>query len=186
MRKYFLLISSIFVVLLFSGCGSESNEAKTIIEDNTSFDELKAKSNKTFTLNTTTGESIILNLDNGKLTSKRLNGKVVLLNFWATWCPPCIEEMPTFNSMYEKYGDQFEIVGVLFEKDKNMDELAAFMKKHKMKFPVTVGEENFRLADYYDEIKRVPESYVYDKDGSFLKKFVGVVDEKELEAFITK
>lgn len=184
MKKLLVLLSMV-AALIFTGCG-ESNEAKTIIEDNSSFEQLKAQSNKTFTLNTTDGKAIILNLDNNVLKSKDLEGKVVLLNFWATWCPPCIEEMPTFNKMYEKYGDKFELIGVLFERDKDMNELLAFMKKHNMKFPVTVGEENFRLSTYFDEIKRVPESYVFGKDGKFLKKFVGIVDEKELETFINQ
>lgn len=184
MRSVFIFFS-IVMALLFTGCG-ESNEAKTIIEDNKSFEELKAKSNKTFQLKTTTGKTIEFNLENNALQSKQLNGKVILLNFWATWCPPCIEEMPTFNKLYEKYSDKFELIGVLFEKEKNRDELLAFMKKHKMQFPVTVGKENFRLSAYFDEIKRVPESYVFDKNGKFLKKFVGVVNEEELEAFINE
>ena len=184
MKINILIFVTLFSVFVFTGCSNEAKEAQTIIEDNGSFDELKKASNKTYTLKTTSGTNIVATIENEILTSKQFEGKVVLLNFWATWCPPCIEEMPTFNKLYEKYKDKFVIVGVLYERDKNKEELAAFMKKHKMKFPVTVGEENFRLAKHFDDIKRVPESFVYGRDGKFLKKFLGVVDEKVLEEYI--
>lgn len=185
MRIKIFLFASLLGAFILTGCTDEASEAKTIVEDNSSFDDLKYQSNKTFNLKTTDNKEIILNLEGNVLTSK-LKGKVIVLNFWATWCPPCIEEMPMFNKLHDKYPDKLALIGILFEKNKNKDELAAFIKKHKMKFPVTVGPENFRLSTYFDEIKMVPESYVFDQNGKFLKKFVGVVDEKELESFITK
>jgi len=183
MKFLSLCLSTAIFALLFLGC--ESNQsAQTVIEDNGSFKELKSKINTTYTLKTTTGKTIVFDLEKKKIISKELNGKTVLLNFWATWCPPCIEEMPTFNRLYEKYGDKFEIIGVLFEKEKDLKELEAFMVKHNMQFPVTVGPENFRLSENIGNVSKIPESFLYSRSGDFIKKYVGIVDEKELESYI--
>lgn len=115
------------------------------------------------------------------LSSKKLENKVVLINFWATWCPPCKEEIPMFNRVYEKYKDNFIIIGVLYEKDKNKDEVIDFIKQYNIKFPITISEnENFRMAKNFDNVQRVPESFLYSKNGKFLEKFLGLVDEKKL------
>ncbi len=182
MKNLLFSFSLVFVALFFAAC--ESDEAKTIVEDNRSFDELKEKSNKTYTLNTTSGEKIVFRIEENKITSEQLNGKTLLINFWATWCKPCEKEIPAFNELYEKYGENFEIIGVLFEKDKDPKELADFMARFNMKFPVTVGEENFRLAKTFDDVKMVPESYLYDKNGNFVKNYIGEVDQKDLEEYL--
>lgn len=181
MKFISLCVSTLIFALVFLGC---NDSAQTVIEDNGSFKEIKAKINTTYTLETTDGKSIILDLDKKKLISKELNGKTVLINFWATWCPPCKEEIPDFNELYKKYGDDLEIVGVLFEKNKDPKELAEFMKKFEMAFPVTIGSENFRLAENLGNVSKIPESFLYSKDGTFIKRYVGVVDPKELEAQI--
>ncbi len=183
MKKLFLIFSTVFASILFNGCTS-SEDAKTIIEDNSSFQELKAKSKKTFTLKTTKGGTISLKIENDILISEQLSGKVVLLNFWATWCPPCIEEMPVLNELYEKYNKDFEIVGILFEKEKDLEELKAFIRKYKMKFPVTLGAENFQMAKAFDNVRKIPESFLYAKDGKFIKKYIGKIGKTDLEKYL--
>ncbi|SKB27898.1 TlpA disulfide reductase family protein [Malaciobacter marinus] len=180
MKKLYLFTLVIFAVI-FTGCGSEDEAQAVVIKDSKSFKELKKQGNKTYSLETTAGETIKLTVENDKLTSEDLKNKVVLINFWATWCPPCKEEIPMFNRVYEKYQDDFVIIGVLYEKNKDMKALADFMREFNMKFPVTINEqENFRMAKNFDDVKRVPESFLYGKDGKFLEKFVGLVDEQTL------
>ena len=183
MKKLFLLFTSVLLVLLFSGCGED---ATTIIEDEGSFKDLKVQSNKTYNFKTTEGKAITLRVEDNVLTSKQLAGKKVLLNFWATWCAPCLEEMPIFNRLYSKYSDKFEIIGILIEKNKKPEELAEFMTKFNMKFPVVVGDENYRAAKAFDDVKMFPESFLFDDDGKFIKKYIGLVDEAELEGLINK
>lgn len=185
MKKIFLIFSSVIALLFFSGCNS-NEEATTIIEDNKSFDELKAQSNKNYSFKTTDGKTIEFKVENEVLTSKQLNGKFVLINFWATWCAPCIREMPILTSLQEKYGDKLQIVGILMEKNKDAKELADFMTKYKMNFPVTIGEENYRLAKAFDDVNMFPESFVYAPDGKFLKKYIGEVEPTDIENLINK
>lgn len=185
MKKIFLIFSSVIAVLLFSGCNS-NEEATTIIEDNKSFGELKAASNKNYVFKTTDGKTIEFKVENDILTSKKLNGKYVMLNFWATWCAPCIREMPILTSLQEKHSDKFQIIGILIEKNKDAKELADFMTKYKMNFPVTIGDENYRIAKNFDDVNMFPESFLYAPDGKFLKKYVGEVNSDDLEALINK
>ena len=180
------ILSSIFAVLfifILVGCESKPQKAQEIKDDSTKVKQevLKADS---YTLKTTNGKEITFEVANGVMLSKQLNGKMVLINFWATWCKPCVKEMPTFVELQEKYKDDFTIVAVLFEEDKDVEELAAFMKKHKVNFPVTIGEENFVLARAFGDIKMIPESFLYSKEGFFIEKFIGEISKAKLENYI--
>ncbi len=181
--KFINTIIFLFIVVVFTGCNS-NDEAKTIVDDSSSFEQLKKQSNKTYSLKTTDDKTITLSIENETIKSKQLNGKYLLVNFWATWCPPCIKEIPVFNKLYEKYKDKFEIVAVLYEKNKDKKELDEFIKKYDIKFPVVVGDENFRLAKYFNDVKKVPESYLYDTQGKYIRSYIGEVNPKSLEIIL--
>ena len=183
MNLFFLSFSLVFALFL-SSCTDESKEATTVISDDDSFNDLKVQSNSKYTLQTVSGKKINLEYKNQVLSSKDYAGKIVLINFWATWCKPCIEEMPSFNSLSQKYKDKFIIIGILFERNKNKKDLIDFIKKYKIKFPITFGEENFRIAKAFDDVSMIPESFIFDKNGKLVKKFIGKIKEKDLDFFI--
>lgn len=182
--KKSLFLFSIVAVFLFGGCNSE-DEAKAVSNNNNaSFEKLKALSNKTYNLKTFEGKTLPIKVENDILSSKEYKDKIVLINFWATWCPPCIKEIPVFNELYKKYSDKFIIVGVLFEKDKDLKELESFIEKYNIKFPITVGDENFRMAKAFNDVRKVPESYLYSKEGKYVKDYIGEVDKEDLENYL--
>lgn len=180
MKKKILISLLISFTFILVGCGNSSEEA-TVIENSS---VKKVSQTAKFTLTTTKGETISLEVLGKAMFSKQLNGKVVLINFWAPWCKPCEKEMPSFVRLQEKYKDDFIILGVLFDKKSTKKELMSFLDKFKVNFPVTIGEENFRLAKEIDDVKMIPESFLYTKDGIFIKKFVGEINESELEEII--
>lgn len=111
--KLFKISLLIFISTFFIAC---QEEAQTVVKKTPSFQELKEiKNEKTYTLKTTEGKEIKFEYDNKILTSKELNGKIVLLNFFATWCPPCIKEIPVFNKIVKMYPNDFIIISVLFQ-----------------------------------------------------------------------
>jgi len=173
---------AIIFALFFIGCESKPQKAQEVQSTLVQKKEILKADN--YTLTTTTGEKITFEVSDGVLFSKQLNGKMVLINFWASWCKPCIKEMPTFVELQEKYKNDFIIIGVLFEKEKDEKELLAFMQKHKVNFPVTVGKENFVLAKAFDDIKMIPESFLYTKEGFFVEKFIGEIKKSKLENYI--
>ena len=91
-----------------------------------------------------------------------LAGKVVILDFWATWCAPCREEMPELQKLYKKYNAKgLEIVGISV--DKGPEGIKDFIAKLKVTFPV-VHDEGHKVADKYSP-PRMPSSYIIDRKG---------------------
>ncbi|MGH9785225.1 MAG: TlpA family protein disulfide reductase [Terriglobia bacterium] len=100
-------------------------------------------------------------------------GKIVLLNFWATWCPPCIEEMPSLNRLAEQNADKgLQIIGVSV--DENADAYQEFLSRNKISF-LTVRDASRGTSDRYGTFK-LPESYVVSREGRLLRKVIGAAD----------
>ena len=101
-------------------------------------------------------------------------GKVVLLNIWATWCAPCVAEMPSMEKLYQELkGEDFELLAISVDEE-GAEAVKPFMEKHKLSFPV--------LLDTKGEIKNlyqatgVPESFIIDKNGMIVEKIIGPRD----------
>ncbi|NIS69309.1 MAG: redoxin domain-containing protein [Proteobacteria bacterium] len=106
-------------------------------------------------------------------------GKVVLLNFWATWCPPCIWEMPSMESLYQRFkGREFEILGVSIDA-KGESVVRPFVDDHGITFPVLLDPDSQVYKRY--GVTGVPESFIIDKDGKVASKIVGARNWMEKE-----
>ncbi len=100
-------------------------------------------------------------------------GKVVLLNFWATWCPPCVQEMPSLNRTYERFRDDGMVVlGVSVDED--AEQYARFLRNRGVTFP-TVRDPEREVSTRYGTMK-YPESYLISRDGRVLRKYIGPED----------
>lgn len=116
-----------------------------------------------------------------KLSAKR--GKVVLLNFWASWCPPCVKEIPSMNRLAESFhSDDFEIVSVNFKEDPKTIE--SFLKRVQVDFPVLIDLDGQVSAEY--EIFAFPSSFLIDAEGRIRYSVNTAIewDEPELKAVI--
>jgi peroxiredoxin len=113
-------------------------------------------------------------LDGKKVSLSDYKGKVVLVNIWATWCPPCVDEMPSMEKLYRKFkGKNFEILAVSID-EPGLKAVAPFMKKSNLTFPALIDSEGAIKAVY--GITGVPESFIVDQQGIIIKKIVGPVD----------
>jgi thiol-disulfide isomerase/thioredoxin len=120
------------------------------------------------------------------LSSFKDQGKVVLLNFWATWCGPCKAEIPGFIELQEKYRDKLTIIGY------SVDDTAELAKKYaaqyKMNYPILLGEGREDVQDAYGPIWGIPASFIISKDGKVCRKHMGIapkaVFEKEVVALM--
>ncbi len=104
------------------------------------------------------------------LSVARFKGKVVLIDFWATWCPPCIAELPSVLAAYSKYKDKgFEIIGISLDKD--ADTLKGFLTERKMTWPQYFDGKEWAspLAAKYG-VNSIPATYLLDKDGVIVAK----------------
>lgn len=110
-------------------------------------------------------------------------GKVMVLNLWATWCPPCRKEMPGFINLYKKYKDKgLEIIGVAF--DENGPEVVPpFIKALGVNYPIYLDGGDIGHA--YD-LQAYPTTIIYGKDGKVVNKHLGYLSEEDLDSELSK
>ncbi len=109
------------------------------------------------------------------------HGKVVLLNFWATWCAPCRGEIPSFVQWQDSYGPQgLQILGISM--DDGPQPVRSFYQQFKMNYPVAVGTD--KLAQSYGGVLGLPVSFLIGRDGKIVSKYVGAVDIPTVEQTI--
>jgi thiol-disulfide isomerase/thioredoxin len=121
----------------------------------------------------------------GRQGLKALEGKVVFLNFWATWCGPCRTEMPSMEILYQRFKNQgFEILAVNYQEGQK--DVAAFMKNYKLSFPAGLDSSG-RIGGIYG-IEAFPTTYIIDREGYIITRVVGSLNwntPKMLAAFET-
>jgi thiol-disulfide isomerase/thioredoxin len=109
-------------------------------------------------------------------TLSKMEDKVILINFWATWCGPCRLEIPDFNELYSKYNSRgFEILGVSISDTK--DALLNFLKAYKIDYPVLYGKQNEmqKMLSDYGGIYSIPISILVDKNNQILRVYPGAI-----------
>ncbi len=110
---------------------------------------------------------------NQTVTLSQLRGQVVVLNFWATWCPPCVEEIPSLVTMSQRLKSKgVTVLGVSVDAD--ADAYKKFVKDHGVTFP-TVRDADQKSNALYGTFK-FPETYIIDRNGVVRRKFIGAVD----------
>lgn len=106
-----------------------------------------------------------------------LRGKVVVVDFWASWCAPCIESMPELDAMYREfkaaYSEQFEVLAVGLDHD--MDLARRFLKAHPVTYPVVVDTVGIALQNF--GVWRLPATFLLDRDGRIQQIYYGYGDE---------
>jgi peroxiredoxin len=151
------------VVALESGCNSKNGSGGSAAS------KAEAKLAPDFTLP---------DLSDKPLTLSSLRGKVVLLDFWATWCTPCREEIPEFVKLQDKYRDHgLQVIGISM--DDGPEPVRDFYKKFQMNYPVVMGDAKTGAA--YGGVLGLPIAFVIDQNGKILSRHIGATDVSVLE-----
>lgn len=115
----------------------------------------------------------VTDIDGKKLTLSDYKGKVVLLDFWATWCSPCRAEIPHFVEMQQKYGPQgFQVIGISMDDDAKP--VRDFYQQYKINYPVAVGDD--KLAESFGGVMGLPVNFIIDRDGRIVGKYLGATE----------
>lgn len=122
-------------------------------------------------------------LDGKPLTLSSYRGKVVLLDFWATWCTPCRAEIPRFIDWQQKYGEQGLVVLGISMDDSSRDAVN-FARELKINYPVAMGTT--QVADSYGGVLGLPVNFLLARDGRIAAKYVGATDLATLEQQIVE
>lgn len=179
--KVFLFV---FVMMGLVGCSGEavskksekplSNELERVVDvENSLQGDVNWGNAPDFTLLQLNGESFTLS---------SLKGKVIILDFWATWCPPCIKGIPDFIDLQEEYKEQgLEIVGVLLDQGKKAS-LESKVKEMGINYVVVPGGREITQA--YGGVRAIPTTFIIDQNGNKVKKYVGLNSKETFESKI--
>jgi peroxiredoxin len=134
------------------------------------------KANLNFTITDMNGEKVSL---------ASFKGKVLVLDFWATWCPPCKAEIPGFVELQDAYGQKgLQFIGVSVDAEDTPAMLKDFAAQYKMNYPVLVGGDRDDLQDAYGPMWGIPTTFVIDREGRICHKNSGLVGKSKYEADI--
>lgn len=115
----------------------------------------------------------LMNEDGDLIDVQTLKGKSIFMNIWATWCAPCIAEMPGINSLYDKIGQDEEVVFLMISEDKDFNKAKKWVKEKGFNFPI------YRLATSLPEVYEtyvVPSTFVISKQGDIIVKKTGMAN----------
>ena len=189
MREFVLTVFVLSLVFL-PGC-TEKNENRT---DSISDEELVINS---LTLGNTSHVSQVKGLlsenniptfswcneEGQELNLASYKGKVIVINFWATWCPPCRSEIPDFISVYNKYKSQgVEFLGISLDSQLDIDELADFVAENEINYQIILDDGNLDHA--FGGVEAIPTTFIIGKDFRLKEMHVGSLDEAGLEKLI--
>ena len=126
------------------------------------------------------------NLDGETQKLKDLQGKVVILDFWATYCPPCLEEIPHLRSLQAKYGkENLAVIGLHVGGEEDRPKVPAFVEKLKIDYVLATPEDELTRFIFGRETA-IPQTAIFDRNGILVKKIIGFSSEikKELDAAV--
>ncbi len=177
----FFIIST---TILFTGCDFKKEEKERTTK------ELRKKEKTNFKLTSQTLKEYNLEKTENGMIFKELKDKIVLLNFFAPWCPACKAEIPHLNDLQNDYKNDFEIISInLGEKNSQMtskEKIEEFINKYQIDYFVSNDIINFDLADAMGGIKSVPTMFLFEPSGNLIQTYIGLVPKQILETDIKK
>lgn len=180
-----LLIIALIAIALTNFVKSKVEEGQKVDTSSTQVSTAKNDKGSGLEINQTAPDFQLKTLDDKKVKLSDYRGKIVILNFWATWCPPCKAEIPQMEKYYKKQAkdDGVEILAVnLTKADKDKAYIRDFVKSYEMTYPVLLDEDGEQQRQY--EIVTIPTTFFIDKNGKIQKKVVGPMDQEMMSKTI--
>ena len=180
-----LAFLSILSILLFTGCDSKEENEETTQQQQPAPVQ-KVERNTEFQLKTTNDAIINIKLENEKIILRDHPNKIVLLNFFTTWCPACKAEIPNLIQLQNSYKNDFVVISVLLEEMKTNEQIKEFIKDFKINYEVANSPESIELARSLGGIKSIPTMFLIDRNNNVFQKYVGLVPTEMMEVDIKK
>jgi len=156
--KMVALFAALLAVAVLAGCSKPTSSAPDVPQ---------------FSLTSLEGKTVAM---------KDLSNKVVIVDFWATWCGPCREEIPHLNELYsELKGKGLEIVGISMDTD-GTDGVKDFAREFRIQYPIVMGDE--KVAESFGGIIGLPTTFIIDRKGKIAKKYIGLPPAEDMKRIV--
>jgi len=183
-----ITIFTILTLLFFIGCGDKEKIDGDMVSSDKSASEMPV-----FNLKTHDGKDLQIVVTKDGWQFKGYENKVILLNFFGTWCPPCKAEIPHLLNIREKLKKDFEIISVdVGKRDGSLntqEELISFIKEFNVNYPIVTGEENRKLFGSVMELNpngSIPFMILFNKKGQYVRYYIGMKPEEMLFSDISQ
>jgi cytochrome c biogenesis protein CcmG/thiol:disulfide interchange protein DsbE len=167
------LTVSIFIIILLTliGCNKNASNEKPVTPEAVTKGESPAP------------DFSLVNAKGGNIKLSDYRGKVVIVDFWATWCPPCRKGIPDLIDIKKQYGDAVAIIGISVDTD-SKGEVVPFIQRMGINYPIVYSTPE--VVQAYGGIDGIPTSFVVDKSGKIVDMHVGLVPKEDFTAVIDK
>jgi len=183
-----ITILTILTLALFTGCGDKEKIDDSVVANGTAQEQ-----SVTFDLKTTDGKDLKVIAKKEGWVFTGYENKVVLLNFFGTWCPPCKAEIPHLLNIRKKLKENFEIIAIDVGKRggglNTQEELDAFIKEFGVTYPIVTGADNQKLFGAVSDLNpsgSIPFMILFNKKGQFMKPYIGMKPEEMLYSDISQ
>jgi thiol-disulfide isomerase/thioredoxin len=183
-----ITILTILTLALFTGCGDKEK-----IDDKVVANGKAQEQSIVFNLKTSDGQDLKVIAKKEGWVFTGYENKVVLLNFFGTWCPPCKAEIPHLLNIREQLKDNFEIIAIDVGKRggglNTQEELNAFIKEFSVTYPIVTGADNSKLFGAVSDLNpsgSIPFMILFNKKGQFVKPYIGMKPEEMLFSDISQ
>lgn len=122
-------------------------------------------------------------LDGSELALADLKGKVVVVDFWATWCAPCVDEIPGYVALQKEHGEKLVIIGVSVDR-RGAEHVRQFAAKHGMNYPIVMGDE--QLAEAFGGFQAIPTTFLIDREGRIRHRKVGAWSHEDYARLVAR
>ena len=188
-----IAILSILTITLFTGCEQKENINEDIVAKKTEQTNVQKQQKPVFDLTTSQGQELKIELLKNNWKFHGYEGKVILLDFFGTWCPPCKAEIPHLNNMREKLKKDFDIIGIDVGSRRgeatSPEDMAEFIQEFNIKYNITIGSQNGKLFGAVSSLNKsgsIPFMILFSKNGEYLKHYTGLTPEEVLFSDIKK
>jgi thiol-disulfide isomerase/thioredoxin len=126
----------------------------------------------------------LIDLDQNRRHISEWDGKVLVINFWATWCPPCINEIPMFMKLQAKYANQnLQFIGISL--DNSRQQVLNFVKTHEINYPILGGEEALAVSQKFGNTSgAIPFTVIIDRNGYIVSRYIGEMSQQTAQELI--